>query len=83
MASGIVDLDQLITEILCSYVVDAQPKPEICIHRPLLSVIAHEPSLLQCLSNQIGNALKFVPAGTIPQVKIRTQRVDDHVRIWG
>jgi signal transduction histidine kinase len=49
---------------------------------PLLNVIAHEAALGQCITNLLGNAVKFVLPGTLPQIKIRTEPVEGQVRIW-
>jgi PAS domain S-box-containing protein len=46
-------------------------------------VLAHPTTLRQVLVNLISNALKFVPAGAPPQVRIRAEaRPEEFVRLW-
>lgn len=49
---------------------------------PFHSVRGSRAALLQCFSNLIGNALKFVKPGVKPEVTIRTEAMDGRVRIW-
>jgi signal transduction histidine kinase len=48
----------------------------------LAPVVAHEASLTQCLSNLLGNAVKFQPPGCKPKVRVQTTRTNGTVRIW-
>lgn len=77
-----VETEKVLLDVLRNYTGEHRPIPEIVIDRPLLNVIAHEASLCQCLSNLVGNALKFVKRGTVPRIHIWTRRVDEDVRIW-
>ncbi len=45
-------------------------------------VQAHPAVLGQALGNLVGNALKFVPPGRTPDVRLISQQRDDHVRLW-
>jgi len=45
-------------------------------------VIGHEAYLTQCVTNLLGNAVKFVPAGVIPEILIHSERLDGKVRVW-
>jgi signal transduction histidine kinase len=50
---------------------------------PEVTVMAHQPTLVQVLTNLVSNALKFVPEGTRPDVQIRTERRNSsRVRLW-
>ena len=50
---------------------------------PRAAVMAHQQTLLQVLTNLISNALKFVPEGARPEVRIRTERRNaTRVRLW-
>ena len=50
---------------------------------PGLSVMAHQQTLVQVLTNLLSNALKFVAEGTPPQVRIRAERRNaGRVRLW-
>ena len=47
------------------------------------AVMAHQQTLVQVLTNLLSNALKFVPQGTRPEVRIRTERRNSNrVRLW-
>jgi PAS domain S-box-containing protein len=48
----------------------------------LPSVKAHEPILTQVFANLLGNALKFVPAGVTPRVRLWAESRPDTVRLW-
>ena len=77
-----VSLSKLISEIIFQYPEMQSPQAEIRVVEPLASVIAHEPSLSQAISNLLGNAVKFVPPGRVPQVRIWTETRDGGVRLW-
>jgi signal transduction histidine kinase len=50
---------------------------------PEVSVMAHQQTLVQVLTNLISNALKFVAEGTPPEVRIRTERRNSgRMRLW-
>jgi PAS domain S-box-containing protein len=50
--------------------------------RPLLDVMAHPPSLEQCLGNLLENARRFVPEGRRPQVRVWTEDAGGRIRIY-
>jgi signal transduction histidine kinase len=45
-------------------------------------VLGNETALTQCLSNLLGNAVKFVVHGTVPRVQIWAEERGRHVRLW-
>jgi signal transduction histidine kinase len=45
-------------------------------------VWANEATLTQCISNLLGNAIKFVAPGEEPRVRIRAERLGEDARIW-
>lgn len=48
-----------------------------------VTVMAHQQTLVQVLTNLLSNALKFVAEGTSPEVRIRTERRNSgRVRLW-
>jgi len=49
---------------------------------PLPGVLAHEQTLAHVLINLITNALKFMPPGVAPQVRIRAEEHNGRVRVW-
>jgi signal transduction histidine kinase len=44
-------------------------------------VRANEASLTQVVSNLLTNAVKFVPPGTAPRVRVRAERIESNVRL--
>jgi signal transduction histidine kinase len=44
--------------------------------------LGNEALLTQCISNLLSNALKFVPSGTSPRVRIRAEDVHAGFRLW-
>jgi len=77
-----VDTDRLVRELVEQYPEFQPPKAQIDIQSPLLPVRAHEAFLSQCLSNLLGNAVKFVSPDRAPRVRVRTEERNGAVRIW-
>jgi signal transduction histidine kinase len=44
-------------------------------------VLGHEAHLTQCITNLLGNAVKFVAPGLEPEVRIRSERVNGQIRV--
>jgi signal transduction histidine kinase len=65
-----VDLDKLVNDIVQQYPGFQQPTADVRITNPLPAVMGNEASLTQCISNLLGNAVKFVKPGDKPQVRI-------------
>lgn len=76
-----VDLDRLVTEIVEQYPSFQSFAKCISVSRPLHPVLGHEASLTQCLSNLLGNALKFVAPGVTPAVELWTENNCSFVKI--
>ena len=86
-----VNLQELIQNLLAERPELQPPRAEITVEDPLLPVLGHEASLNQCLANLLGNAVKFVPPGVKPKVRVRTELVEPsepgiaarpRVRLW-
>jgi PAS domain S-box-containing protein len=77
-----VSLDQLIHDTVQQFPQMQPPRAEIVIQGKLPSVMAHEASLSQAISNLLNNAVKFVAPGALPRVRIRAERRDGQVRLW-
>ena len=76
-----VDTARLLREILESYPTFQPPQAIIVLEEKLPPVLGNEAALTQCISNLLGNAVKFVPAGTQPRVRIFFSQDDSHVHL--
>lgn len=74
-----IDLDHLLPALIEQYPTFQPLKENIEVKRPLLRVMGHEGSLTQCITNLLGNALKFVAPGRKPRVRVWTEANDDKV----
>lgn len=74
-----IDLGPLLDDVILEQFHEF--KDHITVERPLLTVLGHEAYLTQCMSNLISNALKFIAPGTVPQVRLRTGKIDKTVRV--
>jgi PAS domain S-box-containing protein len=77
-----VALDRLLSELIEQYAELQPAAADVHVRPPLHPVLAHEPSLGQCLGNLLTNAAKFVRAGERPRIRIGTETRDARVRIW-
>jgi PAS domain S-box-containing protein len=75
-----VSLQKLVPEILQQYV--NSPRAETSIRNELHTVLAHEPSLTQAISNLLCNAVKFVAPGVMPKIQIWSERHGKNIRLW-
>ena len=79
---GPVDLEKLVRDIIHERPELQPPAAEVRIEGPLPAVRGDEASLTQCLTNLLGNAVKFVPRGATPQVRVYCEPKGDQVRLW-
>jgi PAS domain S-box-containing protein len=77
-----IDMERLIDDIFSSHPEFQAPQVRIDVEKPLHRVLGHEAYLTQCISNLLGNAVKFVPPGVLPEIRIRTERADGKIRVW-
>jgi two-component system sensor histidine kinase/response regulator len=77
-----IDLDLLTRDIIEQYPGMQAPQADLKIDGTLPHVWANEATLTQCISNLLGNAIKFVAPGEKAHVRIRSERVGSAVRIW-
>lgn len=77
-----VNLDELTRDVIRQYPMFQKEGVEIRIEGRLPEVLGHEASLTQCISNLLGNAIKFVAPGTNPRVKIWTETRGTEARVW-
>ncbi len=63
--------------------IEAKTAKLVLAVEPEVSVMAHQQTLVQVLTNLVSNALKFVAEGTPPEVRIRTERRNSgRIRLW-
>ncbi len=77
-----VALDKLVSDIVQQFRQDDSSRAEIVIEAPLFPVMGNESLLSQAISNLVDNAVKFVPPGRVPHVKIWTESNKAKVRLW-
>jgi PAS domain S-box-containing protein len=82
LAIGPTDLDTLVDEVIHAYPSLQNAAAEITIERPLHPVLASHVSLAQCISNLLGNAVKFVPSGAKPNVHVWSEKHDSKARLF-
>jgi signal transduction histidine kinase len=75
-----VALATLVEDILRSYP-EFSEKAVISVDQPLPFVIAHEAYLTQCISNVLGNAIKFVAPGVRPAIRVSAETRGGKVRL--
>jgi signal transduction histidine kinase len=78
-----VNLGAMVREVVESYPAFHQ-RGSITLEEPLPAVRAHPAYLTQCVSNLLGNALKFVRPDVRPVVNIRAEEEPDAecVKVW-
>lgn len=76
-----INLDKLIIDTVEQYPHLDAARDCIVVQRPLLSAAGNPAFLTQCVSNLLGNALKFVAPGVKPQIYVWTEARGNHVRL--
>ncbi len=74
---GVHDLGPFLTELIEEYPTLSAAKDQVQLRLPLGEVVAHGPSLTQCFSNLLHNAIKFVPADRVPRIRIYSETYAD------
>jgi signal transduction histidine kinase len=74
-----VNLDCLARNVIDSYDEWRAPKAEVILEGELPTVLGNEAFLTQCISNLVGNAVKFVKPGIVPRVVISSEMQGDNV----
>jgi signal transduction histidine kinase len=77
-----VDLSALIAGVVETYPNLQPPSAEIQIDLNGVKVVGNQSALVQCFSNLLGNAVKFVAPGIQPRVRVFADAKDRTVRIW-
>jgi signal transduction histidine kinase len=82
MALEPIDAAGLLRDIIDTYPNLHPSNARIRIEGEIPKVIGNAPGLTQCFSNLLGNAVKFVERGKMPEIRIRAERRDGFVRLW-
>ncbi len=78
-----VSLLKLMQDVIDHYPGLKSPQAEIEVDVDAShDVLAHESGLMQALSNLLGNAVKFMEVGVIPEIRIRSEVRDLDIRLW-
>jgi PAS domain S-box-containing protein len=77
-----VDLHDLVKEVIETYSHVHAADAEIKIEGKLPLVRGNPAALTQCISNLLGNAVKFVAPGVKPRVKVWAEKIDSDALIW-
>jgi PAS domain S-box-containing protein len=77
-----LDADAILRDIIQYYPNLHPPAAEVEIDGKLPRIMGQEAALTQVLSNLLGNGAKFVPAGTVPHLRVWSEDLGKHVRIW-
>lgn len=76
-----VDLHALVSDLRREHPEFQPPQAEITIEGALAPVMGNVAYLTQCVTNLLGNAVKFVKPGQVPQVRIWTEPRDGRMRV--
>jgi signal transduction histidine kinase len=76
-----VDASALLRSIVETYPAFQSAQARISVPREMPLVLGNEAALTQCFSNLLDNAIKFVPPGRVPQIRISGEPFADRVRI--
>lgn len=77
-----VDLETMLRAVIEQYPSLVASRQHIRLRTPLGWVMGHTPSLIQCFSNLLENAIKFVRDGESPRIEIYAERFgEDRVRV--
>lgn len=82
LAPQTVDVEKLIRTILHERPDLQPPRAHIEIAGRLPLILGDLASLSQCVANLLDNAVKFVPPGVVPRIVIRSEPVQERVRLW-
>jgi len=77
-----IDVGELLRGMLDTYPEFQSSGAHIEVERDIPLVMGNEAGLTQCLSNLLGNAVKFAREGTSAQVRVRSELRDGWVRLW-
>jgi len=77
-----VNLTTFIPDLIQTYPNLQKENADISIASPLPVILGNDALLTQCFANLLGNAVKFVAAGTRPRIRIWAETNNGRARIW-
>jgi PAS domain S-box-containing protein len=77
-----VDFERLLNDVISTTPEFQEPQARIIVERPLHRVRGHDAYLTQCITNLLANAVNFVPERVVPEIRVRSERLDGKVRVW-
>jgi PAS domain S-box-containing protein len=77
-----IDVGKLLRGMLDTYPEFQSSREQIKVEWDIPLVMGNEAGLTQCLSNLLGNAVKFAQEGTSAQVRVWSELRDGWVRLW-
>jgi PAS domain S-box-containing protein len=77
-----VDVEKIVREIVQERPELQTPKATIHVKSPIPPVVGNDASLLQCLTNLLHNAVKFVGPGVAPVIEVYGETIGDRARIY-
>jgi len=77
-----LDLDKIVRDIIEAESQFHPPMAMVQVEGRLLPVLGRESALSQVVTNLLANAVKFVPEGSTPQIRIWSEARGARVRLW-
>lgn len=78
-----LDLDEIARDALDQLAADITSSgAAVDVARPLQSAVGHRATLVQAVANLVANALKFVPKGRVPAIRLRVEHQAGLIRLW-
>jgi signal transduction histidine kinase len=74
---GPVDLQSILDDLLDTYPNLQRDRVDIAVENRLPMVYGNEAALTQCLSNLLGNAVKFAKPGVPPRIRLWSEKIED------
>lgn len=80
---GPIELERVVKGALEQVEEDARARgARVVVEERLPPVLGHESTLTQVVMNLMANGIKFVPAGRIPEIRVRSEARDGVIRLW-
>jgi PAS domain S-box-containing protein len=81
VALSLVNVEKIVADVVQDDPALQPPRAEVQVERPMQPVVGHEALLTQCVLNLLTNAVKFVPPGVDPKVRVWTEAKPDGMRL--